>query len=97
MEIQLELRKAAVLSDSQKEQERIFSEAIKLPREQQIAFVQAECGPDDLLREEIELLLASHQHKFFCNYIDCCIFDWFGTYLLPHQKFKGYNPDREEI
>ncbi|MGE0440663.1 MAG: tetratricopeptide repeat protein [Gemmatimonadales bacterium] len=39
--------------------EQLFDQAEKLPSDQRAAFLAAECGPDDALRQEVESLLAA--------------------------------------
>ena len=41
--------------------EAVFQAAIDLPKHERISFLQAECGPDDELRLEVERPLASDE------------------------------------
>ncbi len=56
-------------SDRWQQVSQIFEAALSLEPEERVAYVEAQCGGDDSLRQEVELLIQSHQKASAENFM----------------------------
>ncbi|MGH9970665.1 MAG: protein kinase domain-containing protein [Pyrinomonadaceae bacterium] len=79
---------------------RIFEAALELGAEERLAYVEAQCGPDESLRREVELLIQSHKDASEENFIEGHAFERAAPVLAagetePEERKDGLSAGQE--
>ena len=74
----------------------IFKSAIALEPEKRAAYVAAQCGPDEALRQEVEKLIGSHQKADQADFINSPAVEEVAPLLVPEDNEGEVDKDRLE-